>query len=756
MGSKFLGGDDIDLTALQDGTFSLNCASAILQNLSPSLPVKTSATKQLTSGQIQVADCAFVPLTNPATSDLDLASNDITDINQLMLEANASPSTPAINNLTIYEAGDKLRYKDSAAATFQVATTTDIASYLPLGGGTMSGTLNMGAQNLTNVGSITTNALGFLIGSGSTLAPVAGSITIGSTNTASTGIGGPSLITGYSNDASPSTNGQSIIYGYGNTDGNTSGGSFIFGLNNTNGTGARNVILGRNNTVSNGVTEGFVIGFNNTNSTSNSLLVGGTAQANIRAGSTICDLGTTGNPFQNAYLNAEVKGATAYRVAATNIIIGNTATASSTNGVVIGDGATIVGVSTDATVMGSGATANAALRSVAIGKNSAALGTESTAVGHASSAGASGQNTALGKSSIISGTGASSVAVGYGSLITGGTFTTVCGANSTADSAGSVILGGNSTSTGAEAHVIGSSAANTTPGSCLIYSTVNIRATNTCDLGTVATPFQSIFLNANISGATNSRSADNIVSNAGASTSGNLPSLTGTTGKVITDSGIVALNVVNNSGGLATSGHLVQFSGTTGRLITGAGAALSSYLPLAGGTMTGPLNMGSQAITAATTIACTRIDASTPACYSGGIVLNSNVSFTAATSKLIDSGTLTQLSNPSSLFTATASTGKITYTGTPTRWFRCICKYSINPPANTEILYIWLSKNGSLTSITTPNAHNFTAAVLSTTPYEASYILQLATNDTVQLAGYYTATASVLFHTIEYQLIPIS
>ena len=42
MGSKFLNGGASDLASLQDGTFPLNVASAIVQNLAPSLPVKTT------------------------------------------------------------------------------------------------------------------------------------------------------------------------------------------------------------------------------------------------------------------------------------------------------------------------------------------------------------------------------------------------------------------------------------------------------------------------------------------------------------------------------------------------------------------------------------------------------------------------------------------------------------------------------------------------------------------------------------------
>lgn len=151
MSSRFLSNGGSDLSVLADGSFALNVASAAVQNLVPSLPVHTDASKNLVSGLIQASDCAFVPLTNPAIADLDMAGNDITDINSLLIEANASPPTPPINNLTVYEAGDKLRFKDSSATTYQVATTNDLASYLPLAGGTMTGSINMGNQEITGV-----------------------------------------------------------------------------------------------------------------------------------------------------------------------------------------------------------------------------------------------------------------------------------------------------------------------------------------------------------------------------------------------------------------------------------------------------------------------------------------------------------------------------------------------------------------------------------------------------------------------------
>jgi len=372
MSSKFLSGGS-DLTSLQDGSFALDVSSAVIQGLTPDMPVRTSASKALTSGLIQTADCNFVPITNPSTATLDMNYYNIDNVTELRLSNDGDATTPPPGNINVYNASDTLKYQDSTGTVHQVAITTDLAGYLPLSGGTMAGSINMGNHALTNVASISTSSalnIGYF---NHPLVP-AGSSVIGSYNTCSIGLGA-SVITGY-NNVSSAPNGQSIIYGTFNTDANAAGGSFIFGNSNTNGTGNRNVLIGCDNTVPNGVTEGFLIGFNITNSTSNSLLVGGANHANIRAGGTVCDLGTVTNPFKTLYLNA------------------------------------------------------------------------------------------------------------------------------------------------------------------------------------------------NVAGPVNSRSADNIVSNAGASTAGNLASFSGTTGKIVTDSGVVATNVVTNTAGATTAGQVATYSGTTGKLIT--------------------------------------------------------------------------------------------------------------------------------------------------------------------------------------------
>ena len=153
-----------------------------------------------------------------------------------------------------------------------------------------------------------------------------GSITVGASNTAGGFAGGKSIIYGNNNNTSGSVNGQCIIYGNDNTDSNGAGGSFIYGFGNTNGTGQRNILIGRNNAVPNGVSEAFAMGFAVTNSISNSLVVGGTSQANIRAGSNnVCTLGLlTTNEFKTAFTrNVDTSAALAIApTSATSLALG--------------------------------------------------------------------------------------------------------------------------------------------------------------------------------------------------------------------------------------------------------------------------------------------------------------------------------------------------------------------------------------------------------------------------------------------------
>lgn len=233
----------------------------------------------------------------------------------------------------------------SALLTSATAATT----YIPYSGAT--GNLAMGAHNITNVGAITASSAVLNIGQTNATSGTS-YIAIGNNNAAGGSSGGQSVVVGGTNDTSGSSNGQSIIFGTLNADSNAAGGAFMFGSANTNGTGQRNILIGRNNTVPNGVNDGMVMGFNGTNNTSSSLLVG--VAANIRTGSTTCDLGTTGNPFQTLYLNANVHGPTNSRAVddilscATNGVSGDIATFTGTAKVVQDSGTALSSLQTSA------------------------------------------------------------------------------------------------------------------------------------------------------------------------------------------------------------------------------------------------------------------------------------------------------------------------------------------------------------------------------------------------------------------------
>lgn len=135
-----------------------------------------------------------------------------------------------------------------------------------------------------------------------------------------------------------------------------------------------------------------------------------------------------------------------------------------------------------------------------------------------------------------------------------------------------------------------------------------------------------------LSGPTNSRKADNIVSCTGASTDLNIAVMSGTTGKVVTDGGANVASLLSKAGGTMTGAivmgtnditgvddfagptnsrkadnivsctgtstnlNIAVMSGTTGKVVTDGGATVASLLSKAGGTMTGAINMGQQEI----------------------------------------------------------------------------------------------------------------------------------------------------------------
>lgn len=276
----------------------------------------------------------------------------------------STASTGVSGNVTTFSAGKVVQ--DSGIALSSLATTASLATYvqgpassistnlasyngvtgkliqdsglltadvfLRTGAIAMTGALNMNANNITNVGIITTNTATVNVGNTNTTFSV-GDIYVGSNNTAPVG-GEISIVYGNANNLSGSTNGQSIVYGNNNSDSNTAGGSFIFGFGNTNGTGQRNVLIGRNNVVPNAINEGFCIGFALTNSISNSLLVGNSV--NWRSNNNnVCNLGVlTTNQFKTLFAQSfDSSGAiTIAPTSATSLALGRVGITTTTNG----------------------------------------------------------------------------------------------------------------------------------------------------------------------------------------------------------------------------------------------------------------------------------------------------------------------------------------------------------------------------------------------------------------------------------------
>ncbi len=210
------------------------------------------------------------------------------------------PASAISTNLASYNGITGKLIQDSGLLTANV--------FLRTGAIAMTGALNMNANNITNVGIITTNTATVNVGNTNTTSNV-GDIYVGSNNTAGGILGGISIIYGNSNNIIGSPNGQSIVYGNNNIDSNNAGGAFIYGFGNTNGTGSRNILIGRNLTIPNGVNDSFVIGFNITNSISNSLLTGNLS--NIRPNNNnVCNLGILStNQFNNIFVqNIDTSG----------------------------------------------------------------------------------------------------------------------------------------------------------------------------------------------------------------------------------------------------------------------------------------------------------------------------------------------------------------------------------------------------------------------------------------------------------------
>ena len=193
--------------------------------------------------------------------------------------------------------------------------------WLPLAGGTMSGDINMGANDIANCNSFQTT---------SDSAPILVGSSVSSFSTNTTSVGSQSFI----DSLSP----QSVVIGYGNQC-QTSDNPVVIGTGSNTLYGSRSIVIGSGSRAVSS-TDSVVLGSYSTsvganahcigsslsNSLAGSLLIDSTL--NIRANSTTCDLGATFYSFKDAHLNGSLIGSV--KTSAVNDIV--TGPSSSTAG----------------------------------------------------------------------------------------------------------------------------------------------------------------------------------------------------------------------------------------------------------------------------------------------------------------------------------------------------------------------------------------------------------------------------------------
>jgi len=210
------------------------------------------------------------------------------------------------------------------------------------------------------------------------------------------------------------------------------------------------------------------IGTSAHNSQGDSFLFGGASITNIRpANNNTCDLGSNSATFKDAYVSGTLTGINNIVPSGSDCIFGNGSTATG-GSVAVGDGAT-AGFSQD----------------VAIGQN-AHGNALSTAVG----AGAS----CTGNNDVALGNGATSTAQ-YGIAI---------GQSASAENVSAIAIGANSVSSNTNSIFIGDTGTNATAHSFLFgdSAVVNIRPNNdaTCDLGTNLARYKDLYLSNSVQG----------------------------------------------------------------------------------------------------------------------------------------------------------------------------------------------------------------------------------------------------------------
>ena len=156
------------------------------------------------------------------------------------------------------------------------------------------------------------------------------------------------------------------------------------------------------------------------------------------------------------------------------------------------------------------------------------------------------------------------------------------------------------------------------------------------------------------------------------------------TGAIVSASGLGVAGAVNIGGITKVNDTTPSLTSTSGALVVSGGIGCGK-----------DLNIGSSGnlILAGGNISVTgKVTASNTSCFwgyaNGGFV----VTYVASTAKLVDTATLTEIYDPSSEFTPTASTGRVQYTGTTTRPFYVRIIFNVFGSASAQTIELGYQK----------------------------------------------------------------
>jgi len=144
---------------------------------------------------------------------------------------------------------------------------------------------------------------------------------------------------------------------------------------------------------------------------------------------------------------------------------------------------------------------------------------------------------------------------------------------------------------------------------------------------------------------------------------------------------------------------------------------------------------------------------SLPSCIGIWTSASTAISFTANTPKVVSLASFSQSVNPNSDFSYDSSTGEVTYTGASTRYFKVTVNFSCTALAVASTQTNYISLNGSTTIGAQRSVNSYLLlGQANIDSYSLSDIIQLATNDTVQLGSQLSTTNNVTFSNISYSI----